>query len=156
MINNFRGEYAFLSNFFYGPFRCSFKLLPLLPNYMFPTVEHYFQATKSSTVEGFEKILKAGTPGSAKHMGRRVDMIPNWDQWKEQVMLEGVWAKFTQNPSLQQQLLSTIGHELVEGNYWGDKYWGICLRTNEGQNRLGVILMHVRNMLDKQRKEGAL
>ena len=147
MINQFQGEYQWLSNFHYSLFKCDFKLLPLPRKYVFPTVEHYYQATKATTIGNFERVLEAETPGKAKRLGQRIIMIPNWEQWKERVMLEGVWAKFSQSPTLQQKLLATAGHDLMEGNYWNDKYWGVCLKTNQGQNKLGQILMHVRTIL---------
>jgi predicted NAD-dependent protein-ADP-ribosyltransferase YbiA (DUF1768 family) len=39
----------------------------------------------------------------------------------------------------------TAPHELVEGNWWNDTYWGICDGT--GRNRLGQLLMDLRNTL---------
>lgn len=32
--------------------------------------------------------------------------------------------------------------ELIEGNTWGDRIWGVC--DGVGENRLGKILMRVR------------
>lgn len=57
-------------------------------------------------------------------------------------MTEVVEAKFTYNPNLKQMLLDTGDAELVEGNTWNDKYWGVC--KGVGQNKLGKILMMLR------------
>lgn len=40
------------------------------------------------------------------------------------------------------KLIKTGDAELIEGNWWGDKYWGMC--NGEGMNKLGKILMQVR------------
>jgi predicted NAD-dependent protein-ADP-ribosyltransferase YbiA (DUF1768 family) len=46
-------------------------------------------------------------------------------------------------------LLNTGDEELIEGNYWHDNYWGNCTCSKckdiEGQNKLGKILMKVRD-----------
>ncbi|CAM0109837.1 hypothetical protein VPH166E361_0119 [Vibrio phage 166E36-1] len=60
----------------------------------------------------------------------------------------GLRYKFSDtNPSLRSKLLDTSDVELVEGNWWGDKYWGVCLKTGEGENNLGKLLMKVREDL---------
>jgi len=56
-----------------------------------------------------------------------------------------VRAKFEQNPDLAAKLIATGDEELVEGNTWGDTYWGVC--RGVGQNKLGKILMNVRQEL---------
>lgn len=146
MINQFRGEYSFLSNFFSSPFTCSFALIQRR-EYVFPSVEHFYQASKTTTAEDFDRVMRCATPGETKRMGRHIQLIHSWETVKDSVMLEGVWAKFSQSPALQQKLLATAGQDLMEGNYWNDKYWGVCLKTNQGQNKLGHLLMHVRQML---------
>ena len=49
---------------------------------------------------------------------------------------------------LKRQLLETGAAELIEGNYWGDRYWGVC--KGVGDNWLGKLLMTVR----KEIREG--
>lgn len=63
-------------------------------------------------------------------------------------MEEIVRAKFLQNPHLAGKLLATKERQLVEGNTWGDTYWGVDIRTGQGENHLGRILMQVRNELN--------
>lgn len=36
---------------------------------------------------------------------------------------------------------------VFEGNYWHDVFWGIDLKTREGENHLGIILMELRKEL---------
>ena len=56
-------------------------------------------------------------------------------------------AKFTQNPDLAKKLLATGDALLIEGNTWNDRYWGVC--RGKGENRLGILLMLVREDLQK-------
>ena len=146
MINQFKGECGFLSNFYSSQFTCRFALIQR-KDYVFPSVEHFYQASKATTAEDFDKVMLCATASETKKIGGRIQLIPSWEANKDSVMLEGVWAKFSQNPYLQQKLLATGKEGLIEGNYWNDKYWGVCLKTNQGQNKLGHLLMHVRQVL---------
>ena len=62
-------------------------------------------------------------------------------------MYEIVKAKFTQNEALTQKLLQTGDMPIEEGNAWNDTFWGVDIRTGEGENHLGEILMQVRKEL---------
>lgn len=57
-------------------------------------------------------------------------------------MMEYLLRQKFHDPELQQRLLDTGSEELVEGNTWGDVYWGVC--DGKGQNNLGKILMDLR------------
>ena len=87
-------------------------------------------------------VLTKLNPSEAKRLGRRVRLRSDWEQVKYDVMLDVVRAKFNQHPDLAQKLLATGDEELVEGNDWGDTYWGVC--NGRGKNMLGKILMRVR------------
>lgn len=132
MITDFRGEYAFLSNFW----RERDGL----------TLEHRFQAAKCTTEVDRDAILGARTPGDAKRLGRRVALRADWEEVKDQVMFEMLEAKF-KDPQLRAKLLATGDTVLVEGNTWGDRYWGVDSRTGQGQNVLGKLLMRLRLQL---------
>ena len=93
-------------------------------------------------------IANASTPGLAKKMGRSVSLRPDWEDIKDDVMLEGLYRKFT-NDELAEWLLDTGDEELVEGNWWGDRYWGVC--NGIGQNKLGKLLMKVREELAEEK-----
>lgn len=133
MINSFEGEYAFLSNFYEHPISNGVIT--------FPTNEHYFQAMK--TLEDDERlaIARAATPGQAKRMGRSVNLRPDWESIKLDVMETAVRIKFT-DPELAAKLIATGDEELIEGNWWNDTFWGVC--NGVGENHLGKILMKVR------------
>ena len=61
-------------------------------------------------------------------------------------------AKFTQHADLAEQLLATGDAELIEGNTWGDRTWGVC--DGIGENRLGKTLMFIRAQLDHHGTKG--
>jgi ribA/ribD-fused uncharacterized protein len=135
-IDSFTGEHRFLSNF-YIPAPVS------LNGVIYPSVEHAYQASKSDN-ELVRFQFTYGTPGDAKRLGRIIKLRKNWELDKEAVMFGLLRKKFL-IPNLKQKLLDTGDAELIEGNTWGDTYWGVC--NGIGQNRLGVLLMKVRSEL---------
>ena len=84
-------------------------------------------------------------PSAAKKLGRHVQLRPDWEQIKEDIMYEVCRAKFTQHEDLKARLLSTGSAQLIEGNDWNDREWGVC--NSEGKNKLGKILMRIREEL---------
>ena len=64
---------------------------------------------------------------------------------------EIVEEKFRQNPKLAEMLLATEDAILIEGNTWGDKFWGVC--NGVGENNLGKVLMYVRDCLNKEKED---
>lgn len=135
MIESFSGKYAAFSNF--SPHRVG----------RYPTAEHAFQAAKTLIPEERNLIEIAATPGKAKRLGRQCTLRPDWEAVKLHVMFEIVWFKFFKHEDARQLLLSTGGQMLVEGNTWGDEFWGKVYREGEwhGQNWLGVILVLIRS-----------
>lgn len=118
-----------------------------------PTVEHYFQAQKfvgPELAEHRERIRQARTPKDAKALGqsRRHALREDWEEVKEQVMLEGLRRKFAK-PALRDLLLSTDRRPLVEASP-SDPYWGAGV-DGRGRNRLGRLLAQLREEL---RREG--
>lgn len=134
VIDTFKGKYFFLSNFY-----------PAVVEYQdcrFENNEAAFQAAKCP--ERMPEFCGL-TPNAAKRLGRKVALRSDWETVKYDIMYEVCMAKFTQNPDLLSKLLATGDANLIEGNTWGDKVWGIC--NGEGQNHLGRILMRVRSEL---------
>jgi len=131
-INSFDGEYKFLSNFFLHPI--------MWEGLVYPAVENAFQANKTTDFEERFKFQHY-TPAKAKQKGRQLDLRDDWDKIKNEVMYDILIEKF-KDPELQKKLLDTHPLELVEGNWWGDEYWGRC--NGKGHNWLGIILMDVR------------
>lgn len=135
-ILEFKGDYRYLSNMY--------KVLFRIDNVLYLSVEHWYQANKTTNRDIYESIRKCSTPREAKAIGNQIELRPDWDDIKLDIMYKGVLAKFSQNEDLKSKLLSTRGL-LVEGNYWGDQYWGVC--NGVGENHLGKILMQVREVL---------
>lgn len=139
MIKEFQKEYRFLSNFW--PCKVTFE------GEEYPSVEHAYQAAKNPSMK--EEIRKVEKPGAAKRLGRQGKLRPNWEEIKYKIMYDLVKQKFTCNQGLKIKLLITGEQELQEGNNWGDVYWGVDLRTGEGENNLGKILMLIRGELKR-------
>jgi predicted NAD-dependent protein-ADP-ribosyltransferase YbiA (DUF1768 family) len=64
---------------------------------------------------------------------------------KFDVMETCVRYKFEHHSQLRDKLLATGDAVLEEGNDWGDQIWGVV--NGAGENRLGKILMNVRDDL---------
>lgn len=137
VIREFRDAYAFLSNFYCSPIK--YKGLIYL------NAEAAFQAQKETCEKDKEQYTRMN-PAQAKLVGRNCNLREDWEEIKEQIMYEIVKAKFTQNPNLARLLLDTGNAYLEEGNWWHDTTWGVC--NGVGQNKLGKILMRVREELD--------
>ncbi len=135
-IDRFRGDHAFLSNFHRAPFKWQGRL--------WSTSEAPFQAAKTRDERMRERIREAPSPAAAKRLGRRADLRPDWEHVKDDVMHSILQAKFAV-PELRDALLATGDAELVEGNTWGDTYWGVC--GGRGRNQLGRTLMRVRDAI---------
>ena len=136
-ITSFQGEFRFLSNFW--PADVEYDGM------RFPTVEHAYQAAKTNDISARIEIKNCVTPGQAKRLGKRVKIRPGWEAGiKLEVMRDLLEQKFS-DPSLAAKLKATGDVEIIEGNTWGDTYWGVC--RGDGKNHLGKILMQIRESL---------
>lgn len=138
IIDRFSGEYRFLSNFHESRVQ--------IFGHMCPTVEHAYQAAKCNKQSNFLGIVSCQTPGMAKKIGRVVAIRDDWESLKDVIMLNLLRQKFL-DPILRAKLLETEHAQLIEGNTWGDRYWGMCSGSAgklTGLNKLGQMLMVVR------------
>ena len=140
MIEQFKGEHRFLSNFAPVPHGISMQ------GVRYPTVENAFQAAKTLVPEQRERFVCC-RPDEAKRLGRTVTLRPGWDDMRLEVMLRMLRMKFRRGTRLAQMLLDTGDVELREGNYWNDTFWGWSLQKQTGENHLGKLLMQVRSEL---------
>lgn len=129
----FRGEYAFLSNFY----KCDI----LYNGILYPSAEHAFQAAKCIDDNMKKYIASQETPALAKREGRKVKMRPDWHSVKIDVMREILKIKFS-DPTLRKMINDTGEIMLVEDNSWGDEFWGVY--CGKGKNWLGKVLMEIR------------
>jgi ribA/ribD-fused uncharacterized protein len=131
MIDSFRGDYRFLSNFY------------MVGN---TSVEHQYQAAKTDDLVLKAKILACEKPGEAKRMGHGIEP-PDWKTRSLSIMYKLVKQKFN-ILKLRERLLATGNEELCEGNNWHDNFWGACICADCADkkkfNHLGKILMQVR------------
>jgi N-glycosidase YbiA len=158
-----RKDYGFMSNFF------KTKNLTI-DEIKWKTSEHYFQAMKFKDYPWyFDLIRNIGTPAQAAYLGRMkkqggwawktklnhyiiqaiddgVKIKEDWEDIKDDIMYQVVYEKFYQDPLLKEMLLETENAILVEhtprDSYWGDG------GDESGKNKLGEILMKVRNQLE--------
>lgn len=138
MISDF-SKYKFLSNFTLVPVK--------LDNLTFPSVEHAYMSAKSDSIVWKQYCtLSTNHPAVIKKKSRTINLIHNWEDIKVDIMEQCLKQKFNQEP-FKTLLLETGDEYIQEGNWWNDKFWGVCLKTGEGSNYLGVLLMKIREEL---------
>lgn len=142
MINQFKGEYAFLNNFY----ECSVEY----DGIVYSNNEAAFQAQKTFDEELKKKFASLG-PIDARNLGKSIPLRKDWEEVKDQIMDEIVSAKFHQHPGLMDRLVLTGKRPLEEGNHWNDQYWGTV--NGVGQNKLGKILMKIREIEQAKREK---
>lgn len=146
IIDSFTKDHRFLSNFYQSSFTYN--------GLTYQSAEAAFQAQKCEKEEDKIKYTLIKNPVRAKQMGKKEPNLPdNWDDISFDIMLDVVRAKFSL-PENAEKLLATGDAELIEGNYHHDNLWGSCMcekcKTKAGQNRLGRILMQVREELKER------
>ena len=136
-FNSKSKEWCWLSNFFLSPM--------IVDEKEYPTVEHWVQSQKFTDPTIQEQIRTAPTALHAKKLGQLRDpsFRLDWDSKKEDILYQGLKAKFEQNIVLQNFLLHTGTEELIELSPW-DSYWGSG-RFGTGKNRMGFLLMKLRS-----------
>ena len=142
MITEFQNEYRWLSNF--APVKI--KLYGL----EFQSVEHAYMSAKSDDVE-WKKFCsnQNNKAGDVKRQSRNITLKKDWNEIKLEVMANCIKQKFNTEP-YRTKLLETGTQHIQEGNRWNDKFWGVCLKTNKGENHLGRLIMDVRSALVKK------
>eukprot|EP00755_Sulcionema_specki_P029718 Sspe_Gene.18251::Locus_6552_Transcript_1_1_Confidence_1.000_Length_8144::g.18251::m.18251 len=134
-------EWGELTSFYPSPFE--------LRGRRWPSIEHYFQATKFEGHPAEHEIWEARTCDAAHQLGRtKGPLREDWAEVKDKVMLDALRAKFSQHEHSRKVLLSTGKRRLVFSDP-DDSYWGIGkTRTGEpGLNMYGKLLEKVRDEL---------
>ena len=136
-ITRFKGQYEFLSNMY--------PTILYVDGEIYPSAEHAFQAMKCLNRDDRIAMSVCRSAKEAKQAGRLVDLRPDWEDVKVDLMYKVLKAKF-EDPELAQKLKGTKEETLVEGNTWGDDFWGVNSK-GQGKNMLGQLLMKVRKEL---------
>ena len=143
----------------YGAFSNLYRRAISFEGREFPTAEHAYQAGKPIKAKVREWILSAPSPSlvaMAAHGLYTWDIVPEWSRIKFDRMREILHAKFTQHDDLRMLLLSTGSARLVEAAKTDNavnREWGEV--NGKGKNRLGILLMEVREELRKQTMSSA-
>ncbi len=141
-ILEFTDEYRWLSNFT--------DVNIELDSIMYQSVEHAYMSAKSDNVT-WKKFCAnpQNNAGKIKRSSKAIDLVDGWDDLKLSIMRECLNQKFNQQPFME-DLLDTEDVYIQEGNNWGDTFWGVCLKTNEGENLLGKMIMEIREGLHQK------
>jgi ribA/ribD-fused uncharacterized protein len=152
--------------FWNGPFSQWYMCSFVVEGVRYNCAEQFMMAQKAirfNDTLAHHLIMNSDSPKDQKRFGRSVSdfNVDYWNRVAKQVVYTGNYAKFTQNPSLKDNLLATVGTTLVEASPY-DKIWGIGLRekdpkaltrsTWQGKNWLGEVLTQVREDLIKEGK----
>lgn len=112
------------------------------------TVEHFYQAMKTKDKAIRNRIASISSPYGAKKY-RNIQLREDWDEIRLDVMEYALRHKFKPWTTYYVMLTHTENHEIIEWNYQGDTFWGKDIRTGEGENHLGKILMKLRTEFEK-------
>ena len=138
MIDKFSGKNRWLSNFWPAEVE--------LDGMTYASVEHAYQAAKTLNMED-RGLFQGVTASVAKSLGKKLAVRDDWNEIKIAVMTDLNLQKYTKHPELAAKLIATGDELLVEGNTWGDVFWGVC--KGIGDNHLGKILMEIRKNIQQ-------
>lgn len=158
MIEKFRKEYFFLSNM-----KSLDNWIETDQGFLVPTAEHAYQAAKFQDrtihqhiawARGNQDDTRMHADGVAsKELAYNlaesgVKIRSDWEVAKLGIMRVVIQQKFKKNQDLARMLVATAPEEIVEGNDWGDRFWGVDpIGSKNGDNHLGRILMQTRDEL---------
>ena len=115
----------------------------------FPSTENFYQAMKYQ-----DKIVRVNVatlkPHEAKAYSRANKMTSLvFEEKKLEIMEYAQKQKYSKEP-FKSKLLATGDVLLEEGNWCGDKFWGVDIKTRQGENHLGKIIMKIRDQLKQE------
>lgn len=142
-ITEFIGSNAFLSNMYEVPIEYM--------GIVFRSSENLYQSFKSNMPEEIKALAQLDPKLSKRYWRTSPIRNPEFFSKREHYMYIALREKFIQHPILAKMLLATKDAELLEGNWWGDLFWGVDHKTLEGQNVLGKLLMQIREELRNER-----
>ena len=138
IIDDFRGKYFFLSNFYVRPME--------MDGVQFHSSEQAYMWHKTVIPAEKAALLACPTPRDVKIRGGSPELTtlqPGWDSLRVPTMLSVLRAKYEQNADLKERLIATWESLLIEGNNWCDNFWGDCwcpkCKRKPGMNHLGKL-----------------
>lgn len=139
MIYRFRGNYNWLSNFY--PVKIKLK------DIVYPSVENAYQSMKNNNIY-WKHYCRDNSPKDVKIKSKTIKIRKNWDNIKIKCMEFCLIQKYQQEP-FKTLLKKTKNENILEGNDWGDSFWGVDLTVNPnyGENNLGRLIMDIRKKL---------
>lgn len=144
-VHQFKGEFNWLSNMY------KLEKPWMSPHGPLPTVEHIYHYHKSTSDSWRRYVAQVNNPYEVREVSRNekyCKLQDNWDEVRDEIMELALAHKYSDdNPTILSQLLNLKDWLIVEGNYHGDIYWGYCLKTETGENRLGILTMERRDFI---------
>ena len=138
MIIEFKDEYRWLSNFVDVEVEWEGR--------QYKSVEHAYQSAKSLDKEWKRFCRSDVSSGKVKRASRRIEIRDDWEAIKKSVMKNLLTQKFS-DERFRSLLLATGDTYIIEGNTWGDTFWGVDMYSSEGENILGKMIMEIRSSM---------
>ena len=126
---------------------------------IYPSTENFYQAMKYSKdhfiqLEGWKFSISVRShiaynlkPNESKKYSKENPLTNHkFEQKKLEIMESAQRQKYSKEP-FKSKLIATGDALLEEGNWWGDKFWGVDIKTRDGENHLGKIIMKIRDEL---------
>jgi ribA/ribD-fused uncharacterized protein len=85
-----------------------------IDNITYPSVENYYQSQKTVDL-GHRKIFETCTPSQSKFYGRKVNLRPDWENVKVDIMKKALKIKFAKGTDNYNKLLQEK-EDIVEWN----------------------------------------
>lgn len=140
-ILEFQGQHRWLSNFW--------PCVVELEGMQFQSVEAAYVAAKTTCMITRKEIQQLASAGDCKRYGRKLKLRPDWEEVKLEIMRQLLQQKFAKGSDLAIKLLKTGDCKIIEGNSWGDTFWGVC--RGVGSNHLGNLIMVIRSQLKENK-----
>ena len=144
----------------FHPLSNYFKVPMIHRNRKYSSVEQAYQHLKSLNFKDQEtaaKIMRTADPGEAKRLSFGIkNFVQNqWDDNRDEIMLQLIRAKFSQNSVIADELVATGNKKIGESGKHPYFAVGLSITSNDilkqnlwtGQSKLGSILMQVRDEL---------
>ena len=115
----------------------------------YPSTENFYQAMKyqDKEIRAYVATLKPHKTKAYSRANKMTSLV--FEEKKLQIMEYSQKQKYSKEP-FKSKLLATGDALLEEGNWWGDKFWGVDIKTRQGENHLGRIIMKIRDQLKQE------